>query len=151
MPRADKPVARLGWLLDGEFTYERGAGPNRLAADELVGVLRGDDTISTHHAALVTGFAMLAEAVDADPTNAALWGQYRQAEVAVRSLMESNNDPLADLLAELNGAGDADVRNAAQPESPNAWHADRTGGEVAGSAADAASGADRRRRRGTTA
>ena len=54
-----------------------------------------------------TGFVMLAEAVDADPTNAALWGQYRAAEVALRGLgISADDDALTKFLAGL--AGDSD-------------------------------------------
>ena len=104
MPRPPAPIARLGWLLDGEFSVSA-VGPNRLAADLVVSSLgeRADGD-----AALLTTFVMLAEAVDADPTNAALWGQYRAAESAIREASGSDDDDFTRIMAELS----ADVRNA---------------------------------------
>lgn len=103
MPRPPTPTARLGWLLDGEFTVD-GVGPNRKAADVVV-VSLGDR--AECDAAMLTAFVMLAEAVDADPTNAALWGQYRAAEVAIREASGSDDDDFTRIMAELS----ADVRH----------------------------------------
>jgi hypothetical protein len=55
----------------------------------------------------------LAEAVDADPTNAALWGQYRAAETVIREAASGGDDDFAKLIAGLS----ADVRNAEVVES----------------------------------
>jgi hypothetical protein len=92
MPRKDGPKAKLGWLDADydEFRFEPHAGPNRLAADSVVKSL-GESFGETEEALLV-GFVMLAEAVDADPTNAALWGQYRASEVAVREVANRGDD-----------------------------------------------------------
>jgi hypothetical protein len=103
MPRPPAPIARLGWLLDGEFDVAA-AGPNRSAADLVVSSL---GTRADTDAALLVGFVMLAEAVDADPTNAALWGQYRAAEAAIREAAGSDDDDFARIMAELS----ADVRD----------------------------------------
>lgn len=103
MPRPPTPTARLGWLLDGEFDVDS-PGPNRKAADRVVvslGVRADGDS------AMLTAFVMLAEAVDADPTNAALWGQYRAAEVAIREASDSDDDDFSRIMAELS----ADVRH----------------------------------------
>lgn len=102
MPRKDGPVARLGWLLDGEFDVAH-VGPNRQAADAVAA------TVGAHFAdageALLTGFVMLAEAVDADPTNAALWGQYRAAEILIREAVTSGaDDEFSRSIAELSAA-----------------------------------------------
>lgn len=100
MPRPSTPQARLGWVLDGEWSFDA-AGPNRAAADSVVRV--ASSAIAAEHQALVTGFVMLAEAVDADPTNAALWGQYRAAEIAVREVIGGDgDDQFSKLLAELS-------------------------------------------------
>ena len=92
MSRKDGPKAKLGWLdpESGEFDYQPTAGPNRSAAEATVGTLALHFTDGD--SALVTGFVMLAEAVDADPTNAALWGQYRAAEVVVREVANRGDD-----------------------------------------------------------
>ena len=100
MPRPPTPTARLGWLLDGEFTVD-GVGPNRMAADVVV-VSLGDR--AEGDAAMLTAFVMLAEAVDADPTNAALGGQYRAAEVAIREASGSDDDDCSRIMAELSAA-----------------------------------------------
>lgn len=85
MGRRQDAQARLGWLLDGDFTVAA-KGPNRKAADKTIaaaGKLKRFEPIDD---ALVTGFVMLAESVDNDPTNAALWREYRAAEVSLRAV-----------------------------------------------------------------
>lgn len=92
MARKDGPKARLGWH-DPEtdsFDWRPVDGPNRSAAESVADTLR--EMFTDGDAALVTGFVMLAEAVDADPTNAALWGQYRAAEAAVREVANRGDD-----------------------------------------------------------
>ena len=104
MPRAEQPKARLGWVLAGEFMFEPNDGPVRLAAEALAVHLRNLGRIESIDVAQVDGFLMLSEAVDADPTNAALWGQWRTAEVAMRGIGASDEpDALAELLASLSG------------------------------------------------
>lgn len=129
------------WVLDGEVRFDPHRGPNRLAADELVAHVRSLDKISAGDEAHATAAAMLGEAVDADPTNAALWGQYRQALDAVKGLgAGGDDDTFARLLAEL---GSAEVRHTAEPESPDEGRPDRKGRPGARPAADAPSGARR--------
>jgi hypothetical protein len=109
MPRKDGPKARLGWQMPetGEFVYELGDGPNRRAAEAVVATL--GDSLSDADQALVTGFVMLAEAVDSDPTNAALWGQYRAAEMGVREVANrGDDDEFSRLLAGLS----AEIRDS---------------------------------------
>jgi hypothetical protein len=111
MPRKDGPIARLGWMDDaGEFSVER-PGPNRLAADDVIAAVSAQ--FADVDGALLVGFVMLAEAVDADPTNAALWGQYRAAETVIREAASGGDDDFAKLIAGLS----ADVRNAEVVES----------------------------------
>jgi hypothetical protein len=56
---------------------------------------------------------MLAEAVDSDPTNAALCGQYRAAEAAIREVASSgDDDEFSRLMARLS----ADVRDAEESQ-----------------------------------
>ena len=111
MPRAEQPKARLGWVLAGEFMFEPNDGPVRLAAEALAVHLRNLGRIESIDVAQVDGFLMLSEAVDADPTNAALWGQWRTAEAAMREIGASGEpDALSLLLASLSGG--TDVRDA---------------------------------------
>lgn len=111
MPRAETPRARLGWQLGGSFTFEVNDGPVRLAAEALAVHLRNLGRIESIDVAQVDGFLMLSEAVDADPTNAALWGQWRAAEAAMRGIGASAEpDALSKLLASLGGG--TDLRNA---------------------------------------
>lgn len=138
MPRPDQPVARLVWVLDGEVRFAPHRGPNRLAADRLVDHVRSLDMVSAADEAHATAAAMLGEAVDADPTNAALWGQYRQALDAVKGLgATGDDDTFARLLAEL---GAAEVRHTAEPQSPDSGRSDRKGRPGSRSAADASPG-----------
>lgn len=105
MPRKDGPIARLGWLGDdGEFSLEA-VGPNRRAADAVIAAVSAE--FGDVDGALLTGFVMLAEAVDADPTNAALWGQYRAAETVIREAASGDDDEFSRLMAQLS----ADVRD----------------------------------------
>ena len=102
MGRPLGPVARLGWLLDGEFDVAP-IGPNRQAADA-VAVSVGEH-FADAGVALLVGFVMLAEGVDADPTNAALWGQYRAAEILIREAVTSGtDDEFSRSIAELSAA-----------------------------------------------
>jgi hypothetical protein len=102
MPRRDGPIARLGWLIDGEWNVDT-AGPNRAAADAVAVVVAEHFTGAAE--AMLTGFLMLAEAVDSDPTNAALWHQYRGAEAAVREVATSgDDDEFSRLMAKLSAA-----------------------------------------------
>ena len=113
MPRKDGPKAKLGWLEPDtlEFDYSPVDGPNRQAAEATVATLA--EQFTDGDVALVTGFVMLAEAVDADPTNAALWGQYRAAEAAVREVANrGDDDEFSRLMARLS----ADVRDAEESQ-----------------------------------
>lgn len=95
MPREPKPVARLAWFLVGEYMGADELGPNRMAADALVDKLEGD-----HNEAHAIACQSLASAVDSDPTNAALWGQYRAALDVVKGLADGDDD---DALTEIFG------------------------------------------------
>jgi hypothetical protein len=85
---------------------------NREAAERVIESTRAMFTDSD--AALLTGFLNLAAAVDVNPTNAALWGQYRAAEATIREAVSSgDDDDFSRLMAELS----ADVRDAEVAES----------------------------------
>lgn len=146
MARPEQPRARLVWLLDGEVQFNPHAGPNRVAADGLVGHVRSTGVLAEVDEAHVMAAVMLAEAVDADPTNAALWGQYRAALDVVKGAGASgDDDAFTRLMAELGGAP---VRHSAEPEPGDEGYADRERRGGAQAAVDAASAVDRRRRRG---
>lgn len=103
MARKEGPKAKLGWLMpdNGEFAFEPHAGPNRIAAEAVLAAV--EEHLSEADEAMATGFVMLAEAVDSDPTNAALWGQYRAAELAVRGVAtRGDDDEFSRLMAELS-------------------------------------------------
>lgn len=110
MPRKDGPIARLGWLVDGEFEVSA-AGPNRAAADAVVAAVSAQ--FADVDGALLVSFVMLGEAVDADPTNAALWGQYRAAETVIREAASGDDDEFSRLISNLS----ADVRDSEVAES----------------------------------
>ena len=108
--------AKLGWLMADEddslfFAFEPHAGPNRIAAEAVLAAV--EEHLSEADEAMATGFVMLAEAVDSDPTNAALWGQYRAAELAVRGVAtRGDDDEFSRLMAELS----AEVRDSSVRE-----------------------------------
>lgn len=117
----DRPVARLGWLIDGEFTVTPAAGPNRRAAEATVAHLCGAGLPEVGMESLVEGFVMLAEAVDADPTNAAVWSQYRAADAYLRGVARdgttaaTDGDGANDWTAPVTPIAAAVVRDPAQP------------------------------------
>ena len=148
MARAEEPKAKLGWLLAGEFQCEPHSGPSRLLAQTLAETLRDLGRIELIDEALVDVAALLGESVDADPTNASLWGQFRAALAELRGVgAGGDDDEFAKFLAGLS----TDVRDPAQPESPDKGSADRPGRGRTRSAADAASVPHRGRGRGATA
>lgn len=108
MPRKEGPRARLCWFHpDGGVDHSPADGPNRRAAEAVVATL--GELVADSDTALVTAFVMLAEAVDSDPTNAALWAQYRAAEASVREVANrGDDDEFSRLLAGLS----AEVRDA---------------------------------------
>lgn len=148
MARPEMPRAKLGWLVDGEFTFEPLNGPNRLAADSLASSLRDLGRLEGVDEATVTVAAMLGAAVDSDPTNAALWGQFRAALDDLRGVgVSGDDDAFAQLMASI---GSADLRDTAKPEPGDTRNTDRQSVRRARPAADAASAVDRGRRRGTS-
>lgn len=125
MPRPEQPVARLVWVLDGEVRFDPHRGPNRLSADEMVRHVRSlEGAASEADEPLLTAVAMLAEAVDSDPTNAALWRQYRDALDAVKGLTSGDDDAFTRLMAELGGA---EVRHTPEPEQADQGNSSRKG------------------------
>ncbi len=69
-------------------------------------VLRGLGRLEPIDDALVTAFLGLAEAVEASPDNAALWGKYFYAEAALRRVgVDGDPDGFQSLLNEITGDG----------------------------------------------
>lgn len=146
MPRAFEPKARLGWQQKGgEFTFEPYAGPNRVAAEAMVAHLRTLHHLEAVDGAQVQAFVMLAESVDSDPTNGALWGQYRAAELQLRGVTDRGKESTFESLLKELGASGPVVPDAAKPKSANARRAGRSGVGGVGATADASPAADRRR------
>lgn len=135
MPRPEKPVARLGWLLDGELTFEPHRGPCRLAAEAHVQLMGDLGRLENIDRALCDVLVLLGEAVDADPTSPSLWGQFRSALSDLSQVGVKPDDALEQLIARLS----ADVPDTTQPESKNARPAGRSGGRRARPTADGAS------------
>lgn len=123
MPRPESPSARLVWVLHGEVMLDLAPGPNRSAADALVAHMRGREAVSPADEAHLVAAVMLGESVDADPTNAALWAQYRAALDVVKAVGDvGDDDTFTRLLAEL---GAAPVRDSTVAESADSGSADR--------------------------
>lgn len=87
-------------------------GRNRSAVEETVEALRTAGRLEQIDAARVAAAQALADAVDADPTNASLWREYRAAESALRESHDTNTDEFAQLLAALS----AEVGDSTPPE-----------------------------------
>lgn len=112
MARPVEPRAKLGWVLDGEFRCGPD-GPCRGAAESLVVSLRGLGRVESLDEAACVVAVMLGESVDADPTNASLWGQFRAALADLRGVgVEDGDDGGVESL--LVALGAADVRDAAE-------------------------------------
>ena len=138
MPRKqpDVIVARVVWFVNGVQQPGEGAlGPNRSAAEQVVKRLRERRIVVAGHEALTTLFLMLAEAVDAAPTDARLWGQYRDAELALRALAREKA-PDEDDWTETVGA--TQVRHAARPKPRQPRASGGRGVAKAGNGPDAA-------------
>lgn len=111
-------------------------GPNRTAAEQTLAGYDGPAVV----AQLVRS---LADAVDAEPTNASLWREYRAAVADLTKREPTDADPGAELLRRLAAMGDA-----AEPGPPHHRRPAREGGGGDGDAvhAVAADGGGRRRR-----
>jgi hypothetical protein len=82
---------------------------NSVAMAATVAALRGAGRVEDVDAAVVQMALGLAESVDADPGNAALWREYRAVEERLRGLGDGgSDDEFVRLLAELHApVGDA--------------------------------------------
>lgn len=148
MSRPLEPQPKLGWVLGDEFRFDPHAGPARLSAKQLADDLRSMGRVESIDESSVMTAVLLGEAVDADPTNAALWGQFRSALTDLRSVGAGDDgDSFAQLIAELS----APVPNPEVAQPANSRTASRKSVTGARANADAASSTGGRRRRGTTA
>lgn len=77
------------------------AGRNRRAANATIKSLEASGRITDADLARVEMLRALADAVDAIPDNAALWRQYREAEITLREAVD-DNEGLAEFIAGLS-------------------------------------------------
>jgi hypothetical protein len=77
-------------------------GRNRTAIETMVTALRESGRIEPVDEARVTAAVALADAVDADPTNASLWREYRAAVETLRQVSDGGTDDFAALMAGLS-------------------------------------------------
>lgn len=77
---------------------------NLAACDETLEVLRGMGRIESVDSAQVTLVRSLAEAVDAWPSNAQLWKQYREALDDLLKVDDAVDSSLADAIAAIRSA-----------------------------------------------
>lgn len=75
---------------------------NRSAAEQTVAAMRQAGLLEPVDSTRVRMLLGLAEAVDADPTNAALWRELRAAEKALRESDHGDSDAFGDLLAAMS-------------------------------------------------
>ena len=119
---------------------------NRDVAENLVAVLRDMARVERVDEAICSTAVLLGEAVDTDPSNAALWGQFRAALADLRSVGAGDNgDAFADLLAELS----APVPNTPVDQPGNTRSASRARVSAVPPPADGPPTAGGRRGRGT--
>lgn len=109
-------VARVVWFADGEPQLDRIAvGPNRTAAESVVAQMRTKERLKPRDEAIAMSVVMLAEAVDASPADARLWGQYLNAVSILRDL-EKEAAPEDDGEQDWTKAvGATEVRDAPKP------------------------------------
>lgn len=86
-------------------------GRNRTAVEAMVKALRDGGRLEQVDEARVIAACALADAVDADPTNASLWREYRAALETLRLVEDGGPDDFAQLLANLS----AEVGDSAKP------------------------------------
>lgn len=81
--------------------HGRVRGENRRAAEDMLAILRDLGRIEDIDAARVQTIRSLADALDADPSNAQMWRTYREA---VEDMMGTNDDgdQIDELVAEIN-------------------------------------------------
>lgn len=70
-------------------------GRNRTAAEETIAALEKGELVKSIDSARITALRALADAVDADPSNASLWREYRAAETALRGAHDNDGDEAA--------------------------------------------------------
>ena len=91
-------------------------GRNRTAVEESIRALRDAGRLESVDAAKIAAAQSLADAVDADPSNASLWREYRAAELVLRETNDTNTDEFAQLLAALSAeVGDSTQTGAQKP------------------------------------
>jgi hypothetical protein len=77
-------------------------GRNRTAIEATIGALREAGRVELIDEARVIAACALADAVDADPTNASLWREYRAAVETLRQASDGGTDEFAALMAGLS-------------------------------------------------
>lgn len=90
---------------------------NRTAAEEMIQALRSAGRLELIDSARVATFQSLADAVDADMTNASLWREYRAAEESLREVHDDNDSELSDLLRDLS----SEMGNTPPPGPRDPW------------------------------
>ena len=79
-------------------------GRNRTAVEETVEALMAAGRLEGVDSARVAMVRALADAVDADPTNASLWREYRAAEISLREVGQVDDDGFKELLESLSSS-----------------------------------------------
>ena len=79
-------------------------GRNRSAVEETIEAMTVAGRLEGVDSARVAMVRALADAVDADPTNASLWREYRAAEISLREVGQDDGDGFKELLESLSSA-----------------------------------------------
>jgi hypothetical protein len=91
-------------------------GRNRKAIEKTIEAMTALGRLDGVDSARVAMVRALADAVDADPTNASLWREYRAAEVSLREVGDNDDDGFKELLESLSSSV-GDKGNAGKKKS----------------------------------
>ena len=119
MTAAKKPVAKKATSARSSKPAPKPVyGRNRTAVETTVEALRATGRLEAVDEARVIAACALADAVDADPTNASLWREYRAAVETLRLATDGGTDEFAALMAGLSAeVGDSKNRRTRDPRS----------------------------------
>jgi len=119
MTPAKKPVAKKATSARSSKPAPKPVyGRNRTAVETTVEALRSTGRLEAMDEARVIAACALADAVDADPTNASLWREYRAAVETLGLATDGGTDEFAALMAGLSAeVGDSKNRRTRESRS----------------------------------
>jgi len=88
--------------IETDKIIEKLSGRNRQAAEATIQALQDADRLDLTDSARIVALRALADAVDADGSNASLWREYRAAEATLREVHDETADDFAELIKSLS-------------------------------------------------